>query len=150
MSLPISSSAIVLFSYFSFPSVSSHCTFSCSPLTVFPDLIPLFVFSLINISIKGLIFMARCWVIIFIFFTALFFSDEYSSPVLSFFIPFSFFDSWVAVVALSWILFAKSSLKVMTFFWTSCLQEANAEGHSGISSAPAKFCSDSGFYVRIS
>ena len=145
----IFTSAIVL-SYFSFHSVSLHCTFSCSHTVSSLTSYHCFVFSLINISIKGLKFMARCWIIIFIFFTAIFFSDEYSSPVLCFSIPFSFFNSRMAVEALSWILSAKSSLKMMTFFWTSCPQEANAEGHSGMSSAPAKFCFDSGFYMRIS
>lgn len=145
----IFTSAIAL-SYFSFHSVSLHCTFSCGHIVSSLTSYHCFVFSLINISLKGLKFMARCWVIIFIFFTAIFSSDEYSSPVLCFSIPFSFFNSRMAVAALSWILSAKSSLKVVTFSWTSCPQEANAEGHSGMSSAPAKFCFDSGFYMRIS
>lgn len=67
--------------------------------------------------------MARCWVIIY--FTAIFFSDEYSSPVLCFFIPL------MAVAALSWILSAKSSLKVMMLSWSNCSQEANGKAIVG-------------------
>lgn len=51
-----------------------------------------------------------------------------------FFFYFFLFDSWMVVVALSWILFAKSLLKVLSYSWTRYLQEVQAEGYS------AQFC----------
>ena len=70
---------------------------------------------------------------IFIFFTAIFFF-WWVFFTCSFSVSFFLFDSWMVVVALSWILFAKSLLKVLSYSWTRYLQEVQAEGYS------AQFC----------